>query len=150
MRNAQATQLVLGNVDLDHGKVPLGSRSPRAAAHRRHCYCPTFGGHMSAAMTAEHCNALLAQLERLAAHQQRAESLVELFSAVERAHEPTQADVSPRSVTQPDASPRSDGLTLLEEFERYDRLPARPSQQVDRQQVDRASIDDPMLQRRTA
>ncbi len=43
---------------------------------------------LSAELTAKHCNALLAELDRVAAAQAaRAHHLVELFAAAERAHE---------------------------------------------------------------
>jgi hypothetical protein len=43
---------------------------------------------MSPAVTARHCNALLAELDRIAlAERARATHLAELFQAVERAHE---------------------------------------------------------------
>jgi len=42
---------------------------------------------MSTAMTAKHCNALLAELERVSLREQNsAERLAELYEAAERAH----------------------------------------------------------------
>jgi len=58
--------------------LELPPAPPRAQPARR---------AMSASMTARHCNALLAELDRVAEQRRRAQSLADLFEAAERAHD---------------------------------------------------------------
>lgn len=60
---------------------PLAEPKAKRAERRR----------MSPALTAQHCNALLAQLDRVISDQQRIESLAQLFEAAERAAERAEA-----------------------------------------------------------
>ena len=57
-------------------ELPAATSRPAGRARRT----------MSASMTARHCAALLAELDRVAEQQRRAQSLADLFDAAERAH----------------------------------------------------------------
>lgn len=73
MSKTNAAQLAL--LDLP---VAEQQRAPKVGRNRR---------HLSAAQTARHCNALLAELERVSLRDQSgAERLAELYAAAERLH----------------------------------------------------------------
>ena len=75
MSKTNAAQLAL--LDLPASE-PQRVRLPRVDRSRR---------RLSAAQTAKHCNALLAELERVALREQSgAERLAELYAAAERLH----------------------------------------------------------------
>lgn len=79
MRKTHEAQLALLELPPPSGKRP-GSRARRP---------------MSPASTVKHCNALLAELDRIArAESARATQLAELFTAVERAHESRSRDAA--------------------------------------------------------
>lgn len=81
MSKTNAAQLALLDLPVSEPqRARTGSQSQRVDRTRR---------RLSAAQTARHCNALLAELERVSVRDQSgAERLAELYAAAERLHSP--------------------------------------------------------------
>lgn len=79
---------------MNEGQLPLLELPPVAKRRRAHPRPP-----MPPALIAKHCNALLAELDRIAVDEEaRATHLAQLYMAVERAHESPLREASAASV----------------------------------------------------